>query len=267
MCDVRLRDIRDVWRARDLGFHSVVAGALPLMDPNLRTEEPELHGNPKLSPETNPGPNLAFSPDPSPDPSPSPSFNLDQVRCCSRPVRARAWNLPCSSRRGSATLTPVPCCILRHAASLTMLHPLPTPLSLIMLHPLTMLQPPPWHIYSSCCIIQAMLAKGSVEFGGGAGKAACSKCLWPLAAHAATHRCRGPPACSVSALPSRPERSALALRVPERAAAAALWCPAKSTWLISPAFPPPGKVVSGGGSAYGPSVPKSMPTFKPINKI
>ena len=142
MCDVRLRDIRDVWRARDLGFHSVVAGALPLMDPNLRTEEPELHGNPKLSPETNPGPNLVFSPDPSPDPSPSPSFNLDQVRCCSRPVRATAWNLPCSSRRGSATLTPAPCCIVHHAASLTMLHALLSPLSLIMLHPLTMLQPP-----------------------------------------------------------------------------------------------------------------------------
>jgi len=28
-----------------------------------------------------------------------------------------------------------------------------------------------------------------------------------------------------------------------------------------------GKVVSGGGSAYGPSLPKSMPTFKPINKL
>ena len=28
-----------------------------------------------------------------------------------------------------------------------------------------------------------------------------------------------------------------------------------------------GKVVSGGASAYGPSLPKSMPTFKPINKI
>ena len=28
-----------------------------------------------------------------------------------------------------------------------------------------------------------------------------------------------------------------------------------------------GKVVSGGGSAYGPSLPKSMPTFRPINKL
>ena len=191
------------------------------MDPNLRTEEPEPHGNPKLSPQTNPGPNLVFSPDPSPDPSPSPSFNLDQVRCCSRPVRATAWNLPCSSRRGSATLTPAPCCIVHHATPFSRHFPLSCYI------PSPCYNPPPWHIYSSCCIIQAMLAKGSVEFGGGAGKAACSKCLWPLAAHAATHRCRGPPTCSVSALPSRPERSALALRVPERAAAAALW------WLPS----------------------------------
>ena len=28
-----------------------------------------------------------------------------------------------------------------------------------------------------------------------------------------------------------------------------------------------GKVVSGGGSAYEPSLPKSMPTFRPINKL
>ena len=33
VCDVRLRDLRDVWRARDLGFHALIAGAYPLPYP------------------------------------------------------------------------------------------------------------------------------------------------------------------------------------------------------------------------------------------
>ena len=114
VCDVRLRDLRDVWRARDLGFHALIAGAYPLPSPYR----------------------YPLSRDPIPDPNPNLIAGEMLLKTC-----ARDGVEPAS-------------------------------------------------------LIKAMLAKGSVEFGGGAGK-----------------------------------------------------------------------VVSGGGSAYGPSLPKSMPTFKPINKL
>ena len=56
----------------------------------------------------------------------------------------------------------------------------------------------------------------------------------------------------------------------------AAWMPTRgSDTALAPAPKPPialrliltGKVVSGGASAYGPSMPKSVPTFKPINKL
>ena len=199
VCDVRLRDIRDVWRARDLGFDSVIVGALPHTNPSTGTEDPTRM-------ETR-----------SQAPAPSP---ISSRRDAAQDLCARRHGT-FLSHQGEALLHPrtmpdhLPCLII----TLTVPRPLLTPLSLILLHPPTICPlattttTTTTTTTASCCTIQAMLAKGSVEFGGGAGKAACFKCLWRLSAHAATHRCRGPPACSERALPSGPERSALVLRM------------------------------------------------------
>ena len=74
MCDVRLRDIRDVWRARDLGFHSVVVGALPLTNPNLGTEDPNLMGTRSSAPKPTLAPTLFLALTLAPTLAPAPAL-------------------------------------------------------------------------------------------------------------------------------------------------------------------------------------------------
>ena len=181
MCDVRLRDIRDVWRARDLGFHSVIVGALPLTNPNLGALGPPppatRSGAPTLTLALILVLVLALTLALTQAPAPAP---ISSRRDAAQDMCARRLGT-FLAHQGEALLHPRTIC----RVTLTMLHPLLTPLSLIMLHPLTMRPPPPtttttpmaYHngLYPPCCTMQAMLAKGSVEFGGGAGKAVCSQ--------------------------------------------------------------------------------------------